>query len=52
MVLFTHNTRKIEGTAYKNGDVDGKCKRTLSIVVWSIGCPLRNLVPCSVILND
>ena len=26
MVLFTHNIKKIEGAAHKNGDVDGECK--------------------------
>ena len=27
MVLFTCNIIKIKGAAYKNGDVDGTCKR-------------------------
>ena len=29
MVLFTHIIKKIKGAAYKNGDVDGTCKRSL-----------------------
>ena len=32
-MLFTHNVKKIEGTAHKNGHVDGMCKRTLIRVV-------------------
>ena len=27
MVLFTHNIKKIEGAAHKNGEFDGTCKR-------------------------
>ena len=29
MVLFTHNVKNIKDAAYKNGDVDGTCKRAL-----------------------
>ena len=29
MVLFTHNLKKIKGTAYRNGDVGGTCKQAL-----------------------
>ena len=29
MVLFTHNVKKIRGTAHKNSDIDGTYKRAL-----------------------
>ena len=31
MVLFTHNVKKIKGTACKNGDIDGRCQRSLGL---------------------
>ena len=36
MVLFTHNVKKIKGAAHKNGDVDGKCRRTLYAIVLTV----------------
>ena len=31
MVLFTRNAKKIKGAAYKNGNIDGTCKRALKL---------------------
>ena len=31
MVLFTHNVKKINAGAHKNGDVDGTCKQSFSL---------------------
>ena len=31
MVLFTRNVKKIKGAAHKNSDVDGTCKKALSL---------------------
>ena len=30
MVLFTHNIKKIKGTAPKNGNIDSTCKWAIS----------------------
>ena len=30
MVLFAHDVKKIKGTAQRNGDVDGTCKRSIT----------------------
>ena len=44
MELLTNNVKKIKGAAHKNGDVDGKCKRTLMAAMNETYCVCWNCV--------
>ena len=53
-MLFTHNVKKIIGAAYKNCDVDGKCKQTLirgsviyNIDKWGFVYVINNYYACT-----
>ena len=51
MAWITHNVKKIEGAAHKNGDVDGTCKRAFTQIDTGTGangvCNMCNITQFS-----